>query len=89
MGKAVGVGKRDGLSVLDATAGLGRDAFVLADLGCKVQLCERNALIHTLLADGLTRALESDDAWLRGWPRACNCGREMPRVWCSGMGTVT
>ena len=28
-------------------------------------MCERNALIHTLLADGLTRALESDDAWLR------------------------
>ncbi len=65
LGKAVGVGRREELSIIDATAGLGRDAFVLADLGCKVQLCERNALIHSLLADGLTRALESDDAWLR------------------------
>ncbi|MDR2614463.1 MAG: class I SAM-dependent methyltransferase [Candidatus Accumulibacter sp.] len=44
-------------SVLDATAGLGRDAFVLAGLGCEVTLIERHPLIAALLEDGLRRAL--------------------------------
>lgn len=52
-------------SVLDCTAGLGRDAFVLAALGCCVQLCERSPLVHLLLQDGLRRAHDSDDASLR------------------------
>ncbi|WP_228716906.1 class I SAM-dependent methyltransferase [Billgrantia pellis] len=43
-------------SVIDATAGLGRDAFVLASLGAEVLLIERVASIHALLADGLARA---------------------------------
>jgi 16S rRNA (guanine1516-N2)-methyltransferase len=43
--------------ILDATAGLGRDAFVLAGLGCEVTLIERNPLIAALLEDGLRRAL--------------------------------
>lgn len=52
-------------SVLDCTAGLGRDAFVLAALGCRVQLCERSPLVHLLLEDGLQRALASDDVSVR------------------------
>ncbi len=44
------------LTVLDATAGLGRDAFILAALGCKVELVERSGLMATLLTDGLLRA---------------------------------
>jgi 16S rRNA (guanine1516-N2)-methyltransferase len=44
--------------VLDATAGLGRDAFVLASLGCEVMLIERHPLIAALLEDGLRRAQE-------------------------------
>jgi 16S rRNA (guanine1516-N2)-methyltransferase len=44
---------------MDATAGLGRDAFVLACHGCKVMMLERNPVIAALLADGLERA-ESD-----------------------------
>tara|TARA_R110001599_G_scaffold19848_1_gene75603 strand:- start:14013 stop:14807 length:795 start_codon:yes stop_codon:yes gene_type:complete len=43
-------------SVLDATAGLGRDAFVLAALGCQVTMIERQPIIAALLADGLLRA---------------------------------
>ena len=43
-------------SVLDATAGLGRDAFVLAALGCNVHMYERSPVIAALLADGLDRA---------------------------------
>ena len=51
-------------SVLDCTAGLARDAFVLASLGCTVQLCERSPLVHLLLQDGLARAADSDDPQL-------------------------
>lgn len=40
--KAVGI-KGDYLpDVVDATAGLGRDAFVLASVGCRVRMLERN-----------------------------------------------
>ena len=45
LGKAVGCGKKSLLRILDATAGLGRDAFVLADLGCEVDLCEREPVV--------------------------------------------
>lgn len=64
LGKAVGVGKRPGLRVIDATAGLGRDSFVLADLGCSVTLCERNPLVACLLESGLQAAQCGDDPWL-------------------------
>ncbi|MCL7944275.1 class I SAM-dependent methyltransferase [Marinobacter sp. ATCH36] len=55
--KAVGLQKtRQSLHVVDATAGLGQDAFVLASLGCRVKLFERSPVIHALLEDGLARA---------------------------------
>ncbi|RBP33893.1 16S rRNA (guanine1516-N2)-methyltransferase [Marinobacter pelagius] len=55
--RAVGLQKTKArLHVLDATAGLGQDAFVLASLGCEVTLFERNPVIHALLEDGLARA---------------------------------
>lgn len=49
-------------TIADVTAGLGRDAFVLATLGCEVSLVERSPVVHALLADGLARAAESDVA---------------------------
>ena len=64
LGRAVGVGKAPALRVLDATAGLGRDSFVLADLGCEVLMCERDPLVAALLASGLDRGLVSGDPWL-------------------------
>lgn len=54
--KAVGIQPGIRPSVLDATAGLGRDAFVLASLGCAMTLIERQPLIAALLEDGLARA---------------------------------
>jgi len=54
--KAVGIQPGVRPLLLDATAGLGRDAFVLAELGCAVTLIERQPLIAALLADGLQRA---------------------------------
>ena len=54
--KAVGVKGDELPSVIDATAGLGRDAFVLASVGCKVRLIERHPVVFLLLQDGLQRA---------------------------------
>jgi len=58
---AKAVGLRSGFypRVLDATAGLGRDAFVLASLGCEVQMLERNPVVRALLSDGLSRLREA------------------------------
>ncbi len=42
--------------ILDATAGLGRDAFVLATLGCRVHMLERSPVVHALLEAGLEQA---------------------------------
>ncbi len=66
LGRAVGVGKKTPLRVLDATAGLGRDAFVLADLGCEVLMSEREPGVFELLNAGLQTARSLDDVWLRG-----------------------
>ncbi|WP_341502654.1 class I SAM-dependent methyltransferase [Gallaecimonas sp. GXIMD4217] len=54
--KAVGLKKGACPTVIDATAGLGRDAFVLASLGCEVTLIERHPAVAALLEDGLARA---------------------------------
>ena len=61
LGKAVGVSGTRHPRVLDATAGLGRDGFVLADMGCSVTLCEREPVIAALLASGLEAALASGE----------------------------
>ncbi len=66
LGKAVGRGRKSPLRVLDATAGLGTDAFVLADLGCELDLYERGPVMVELLRAGLKIALASDDPWLAG-----------------------
>ena len=51
--RAVGIKNGVSLNVLDATAGLGKDAFVLASLGCHVTLLEREPIIHVLLEDAI------------------------------------
>lgn len=55
------VGMKDGKApmVVDATAGLGRDAFLLASLGAKVTLIERSPEIHRLLEEGMARAAQA------------------------------
>ncbi len=54
--KAVGFSSGTIPDVVDATAGLGRDAFLLASLGARVTLIERSATMHALLLEGLERA---------------------------------
>jgi 16S rRNA (guanine1516-N2)-methyltransferase len=66
---AKAVGLKQGVTpiVVDGTAGLGRDAFVLASLGCKVIMVERHPVVAALLEDGLRRAYE--DAEIGEWMR--------------------
>lgn len=63
--RACGVKGGQPLQVLDATAGLGRDAFVLASFGCQVKMIERSSIVAALLDDGLKRAAQ--DAELASW----------------------
>jgi 16S rRNA (guanine1516-N2)-methyltransferase len=54
--KAVGIKGSYRPTVIDATAGLGQDAFILASYGCQVTMIERSVVIAALLQDGLERA---------------------------------
>jgi 16S rRNA (guanine1516-N2)-methyltransferase len=53
--RAVGIKGNFKPTIIDATVGLGGDALVLTNLGCKVQGIERSPIIAALLQDGLTR----------------------------------
>ena len=62
--KAVGI--RSGTrTVLDATAGLARDSFLLACLGCRVLAVERSPILAALVEDGLRRAARDGAPELR------------------------
>ncbi len=43
-------------TVVDATAGLCRDAYLMALMGCRVVACERSPLVAAIARDGLERA---------------------------------
>lgn len=49
------------LFAVDATAGLGEDAFIIAASGFHVLMCEYNPVIAALLRDALERALGDTD----------------------------
>ncbi|WP_051309893.1 class I SAM-dependent methyltransferase [Desulfogranum japonicum] len=49
------------LTILDATGGLGRDAFLIAQAGYNVTVLERDDIVSALLADGMKRGLQNTD----------------------------
>jgi len=55
--RAIGLKHGNTPSVLDITAGLARDAFVLACMGCKITLVEQSLVLYTLIDDGIRRGL--------------------------------
>ena len=59
LSKALGVRSSTLRYVVDATAGMGVDAFLLAQAGCNVTLIERSPLIAALLDDGIARARQT------------------------------
>lgn len=65
LARAIGLKQGFRPAVVDATAGLGRDAFVMAALGCRVYMIERCSVMAALLDDGLRRA--GNDAEVGAW----------------------
>ncbi len=60
---AKAIGLKQGISlpsIIDATAGLAKDAYVLACLGCSMTLIERSPVISELINDAINRA-EQDE----------------------------
>lgn len=62
LARAIGLHPRDKPTLIDATAGLGRDSFILATLGYEVTLLERSPVLFALLEDALVRARKDDFA---------------------------
>lgn len=58
--KAIGLKQGNNPTVLDATAGLARDAYILATLGCKMTLVEQSPILSNLIEDGIKRGLEDE-----------------------------
>ena len=56
LARACGIKPNKNPSILDLTAGLGKDGVVLASLGCDVTLIERHPIVAALLENGLNRA---------------------------------
>ena len=48
--------EKEGRKAIDATAGMGEDAFLLAAQGYEVTLYEQNPVVAVLLKDALRRA---------------------------------
>ncbi len=61
LAKAVGIKGSHRPTILDATAGMGRDGFILAWLGCNVTMIERSPILAALLEDGLQRGLDDKE----------------------------
>lgn len=59
LARAVGLKKGWQPTVIDATAGLGKDALILASLGCYVHMLEKAPVLAALLEDALQRAARS------------------------------
>lgn len=62
LARAIGIKPLEKPAIVDATAGLGRDSFILAHLGFTVTMLERSPVIHALLNDALHR-LEQHQAF--------------------------
>lgn len=58
LAKAMGLRAGKTPMIVDATAGLGRDSFLLASLGAQVVMIERSEKMHSLLVQGMDRAFK-------------------------------
>ena len=57
LAKAVGMKSNKNRNIIDATAGLGYDSFILASLGAKITLIERSQKMHSLLQNGIDEGI--------------------------------
>ncbi len=57
LAKAVGMKSNKNRNIIDATAGLGYDSFILASLGAKITLIERSEKMYKILQNGINEGL--------------------------------
>ncbi|MEL0151832.1 MAG: class I SAM-dependent methyltransferase [Halieaceae bacterium] len=89
LGRAVGVKADRKPRVFDATAGLGRDAFVLADLGCEVELSEVSPVLYFLLKHAHeTALLSASEKVVHAAQRMTISHRDSARCSVSGFNTI-
>lgn len=83
LARALGLHRHSPVSVLDATAGLGRDAATLAALGCSVMALERQPALYALLLDAQNtiQNLETRPGW---WPNWQGIAQADARDWLTG-----
>lgn len=69
LARALGLHRHPPMRVLDATAGLARDAATLASLGCDVTAVERHPALYALLEDASHQLAAASDPpfWWRHW----------------------
>ncbi|WP_438971279.1 class I SAM-dependent methyltransferase [Methylophaga sp.] len=60
LARAVGLKKGQTPTIIDATAGFARDAFVLASLGCDVSMLEQSGIMSLLIYQAINRGNEND-----------------------------
>jgi 16S rRNA (guanine1516-N2)-methyltransferase len=65
LAKAIGIKGKDLLSVIDCTAGMGNDSFIMASVGAHVTMLERSPIIGALLEDALNRIEVVPEFWGR------------------------
>ncbi|MDX1803385.1 MAG: class I SAM-dependent methyltransferase [Alcanivorax sp.] len=76
--RALGKPQSPSAAVLDATAGLGRDAALMAQAGFRVWLIERSPILHALLADGLSRGPDTLVAQMQLLPCGASGQQSLP-----------
>ena len=57
LAKAVGMKSNKNRNIIDATAGLGYDSFILASLGANVTLIERSKRMYEILENGINEGI--------------------------------
>ncbi|QCI16227.1 class I SAM-dependent methyltransferase [Buchnera aphidicola] len=75
LSRVIGIKKSYFPVILDATAGLGNDAFIFSFLGCQVIMIERHPIVAALLQDGLQRGYKDKKIgfWLKTRLRLLIC----------------
>jgi len=58
--RALGLKKETQPKLIDGTAGLANDGFLLASFGFEITLIEKSPIIYTLILDAINRGLSSD-----------------------------
>lgn len=86
LARALGLHRHPPMRVLDTTGGLGRDATVLASLGCEITVIERRTALYALLAEA-TETIDASPQQPGWWPNWHPPIHADARTWLAMHGT--